>query len=186
MNTCHICLLGNHNLVEKTKHTTAAHSDKYDYIFIKHPHMSQFLGQVLGTKHFISSGEFFTRRFSGPTRQLPRSPQKKSAGQRLQTQTRLTFNLQPVSLPAGNRNSYKKSEVTGSVSSIKENAGGRMGRCIKRGQVSPATREEVTKARSQSSALFCPGSLSSNPVSSLADSLASSYSVRAASLQLQC
>lgn len=124
----------------------AAHSGKYDYIFIKHPHMSQVLGQVLGT----------------------------------------TFNLQPVGLLAGNRNSSKKSEVTDSVSSIKGNAGGRMDRGIKCGQVSPATREEVTKARSQSSALSYPGSLSSNPISSLADSLASSYSVRAASLQLQC
>ena len=92
---------------------------------------------------------------------------RKSARQSSQAGTLFPFNLQPVGLPAGSKSCSKKSEVTGSVLWIKENTGARMGSCIYPGRVSPATREEVTKAGSQSSALSHTEGLSSNLVSTL-------------------
>lgn len=103
MKTCPICLLGNHDLVEKMKHTMAAYSDKYDYIFIKHPHVSQVLGTGDKNTSFPLQRFFFfflPEGFQGQQDNSPSSPpQKKSAGQSSSTHTLLpSTSSQPVYL----------------------------------------------------------------------------------------
>lgn len=130
---------------------------------IKQPHMSQALGKCWGQKHVISSRELFTKGSQG-FQVSPESLQDRV--HRLELSSPSTSS-QLVYLQGARAVLRSQKWQVLCYGSIKENTGARMGSCIYPGWVSPATREEVTKAGSQSSALSHTGGLSSNPVSTL-------------------
>lgn len=129
--------------------------------FIKHPHTSWTLSKGWGQKHIISTGELSTMRSQG-FHVAPKSLQDRVHRLELSsssTSCRLVY-LQEARAVLRSQQRWvlchgsKRAQVAGWVAV-----------CSLVG--SPATREEVTKAGSQSSALFYTRWLSSNLVSAL-------------------